>query len=93
VWCVPALLALADATLRQRAAGLATATVLGIVLFFAGPQWWFPRGDLRELAWSGWEQAVGSAYVLFAAAILLYAAVGMPGLAASPSHRAVPSVT
>jgi alpha-1,2-mannosyltransferase len=93
VWCVPALLALADATLRHRAAGPAAATALGVVLFFAGPQWWFPRGDLRELAWPGWEQAVGSAYVIFAAALLLYAAVGMRGLAVRTTHRAVASVT
>jgi alpha-1,2-mannosyltransferase len=93
VWCVPALLALADVTLRHRAAGPAAATALGIVLFFAGPQWWFPRGHLRELAWSGWEQGVGSAYVFFAAAILLYVAVGMPGLAVTRSHRAVAPVT
>ncbi len=93
VWCVPALLALADATLRHRAPGPAAATVLGTVLFFAGPQWWFPRGDLRELAWSGWEQGVGSAYVLFAAAILLYAAVGMPRPVMRPAHRAAASVS
>jgi alpha-1,2-mannosyltransferase len=93
VWCVPALLALTDATLRHRAPGPAAATALGIVLFFAGPQWWFPRGNLRELAWSGWEQGVGSAYVFFAAAILLYAAVGIPGLAVSRTHRAIASVT
>jgi alpha-1,2-mannosyltransferase len=93
VWCVPALLALADATLRHRAPGPAAATALGIVLFFAGPQWWFPRSHLRELAWSGWEQAVGSAYVFFAAVILLYAAVGVPGLAVRPGHRAVASAT
>ncbi len=93
VWCVPALLALADATLRHRAPGPAAATALGIALFFAGPQWWFPRGDLRELAWPGWEQVVGSAYVFFAAALLLYAAVGMRGPAVRPTHRAVASVT
>jgi len=93
VWCVPALLALADATLRQRAAGPAAATALGIVLFFAGPQWWFPHGHRNELAWSGWQQVVGSAYVFFAAAILVYAAFGMPGLAIRPAHRAVATVT
>ncbi len=93
VWCVPALLALADATLRHRAVGPAAATALGIVLFFAGPQWWFPHGHLRELAWSGWEQGVGSGYVFFAALILLYAAAGMPGLAMRPTHRPVASVT
>jgi alpha-1,2-mannosyltransferase len=93
VWCVPALLALADATLRQRTAGPVAATALGIVLFFAGPQWWFPHGHRHELAWSGWEQGVGSAYVFFAVAILLYAALGMPGLLIRPAHRAVASVT
>jgi alpha-1,2-mannosyltransferase len=93
VWCVPALLALADATVRHRAAGPAAATALGIVLFFAGPQWWFPNGHHRELAWSGWEQGVGSAYVFFATAILLYAAIGVPGLAMRPTRRAVASVS
>jgi alpha-1,2-mannosyltransferase len=93
VWCVPALLALADVTLRHRAAGPAAATALGIVLFFAGPQWLLPHGHHRELAWSGWEQAVGSAYVFFAAVVLLYAAAGMRGLAVRPTHRAVASVT
>jgi alpha-1,2-mannosyltransferase len=93
VWCVPALLALADPTLRHRAAGPAAATAVGIVLFFAGPQWWFPHGHRHELAWSGWQQGVGSAYVFFAAAILLYAAVGMPRLATRPAHRAVASVS
>jgi alpha-1,2-mannosyltransferase len=92
VWCVPALLALADATLLYRARGPAIATAAGLALFFAAPQWWFPDGDLRELAWSGWEQAVGSAYVFFAAAILVYAAVGMPRLAASRTQPAVASV-
>ncbi len=93
VWCVPALLALADATLRHRAAGPAVAAALGIVLFFAGPQWWFPHGHQHELAWSGWQQGVGSAYVFFAAAILIYAALGMPRLAMRSAHRAVASVT
>jgi alpha-1,2-mannosyltransferase len=93
VWCVPALLALADTALRHRAAGPAAATALGIVLFSAGPQWWFPHGHRHELAWSGWQQGVGSGYVFFAAAILVYAAFGMPGLAIRPAHRAVATVT
>jgi len=36
---------------------------------------------------------VGSAYVFFAGAILVYAAFGMPGLAIRPAHRAVATVT
>jgi alpha-1,2-mannosyltransferase len=93
VWCVPALLAVADATLRHRAVSQAAATALGIVLFFAGPEWWFPHGHRHELAWSGWQQGVGSAYVFFAAAILVYAALRMPGLAIRPARRAVASAT
>jgi hypothetical protein len=62
-------------------------------VFFAAPQWWFPDGDLRELAWSGWEQAIGSAYVFFAAVLLVYAAVGLPRVAVSRTHEAVASVS
>ena len=50
----------------------------GAVLFAVSPQWWFPSGGNHELHWSAWEQAVGSSYVVFAAAVLL-AAAGWPG--------------
>jgi alpha-1,2-mannosyltransferase len=45
----------------------------GAVLFAVSPQWWFPGGGNRELHWAAWEQAVGSSYVIFAAAVLLAA--------------------
>jgi alpha-1,2-mannosyltransferase len=93
VWCVPMLLAFADATLLHRARGPAIATAAGLAVFFAAPQWWFPDGDLRELAWSGWEQAIGSAYVFFAAVILVYAAVALPRLAVGSASEAVASVS
>lgn len=80
VWCVPALVALAAAGLRDRARGLLAATAAGIVIFATGPQWWFPHGDRRELDWAAWQQVIGSAYVGFAAIILVIAAVGMSGL-------------
>jgi alpha-1,2-mannosyltransferase len=80
VWCVPALVALTAAGMRHRAWGPLAATAAGIVIFAAGPQWWFPRGHFRELGWSAWQQIVGSAYVGFAAIILVIAAVGMSGL-------------
>lgn len=91
VWCVPALMALAAAGLRDRALGLLAVTAAGVVIFATGPQWWFPHGDLRELAWSVWQQIIGNAYVGFAAIILAMTAAGISGLAvqaARPrSHR------
>ncbi|HEY5018138.1 MAG TPA: hypothetical protein VII59_15325, partial [Streptosporangiaceae bacterium] len=41
----------------------------------AAPQWWFPSGGGRELGWAVWQQAVGSSYVILAAAVLLLSAV------------------
>jgi alpha-1,2-mannosyltransferase len=80
VWCVPALVALTAAGLRQRSRGLLAAAIAGIVIFATGPQWLFPHGHSRELDWSTWQQIVGSSYVGFAAIILVIAAVGMSGL-------------
>jgi alpha-1,2-mannosyltransferase len=80
VWCVPALVALATAALRHKALGPLAMTAGGIVIFAGGPQWWFPHGQLRETDWSTWQQIVGSAYVGFAAIILVITAVGMSSL-------------
>jgi alpha-1,2-mannosyltransferase len=80
VWCVPALVALVAAGLRHRAWGPLAAAVAGLVIFASGPQWWFPHGRLRETDWSTWQQIVGSAYVGFAAVILVIAALGVSGL-------------
>ncbi len=80
VWCVPAVVALAAAGLRHRAWGLGAATAAGIVIFAIGPQWLLPHGHFRELGWSTWQQIIGSAYVGFAATILIIAALGMSGL-------------
>lgn len=48
---------------------LAVAAV-GALLFAVSPQWCFPDGGNRELHWAAWEQALGSSYVIYAAAIL-----------------------
>jgi alpha-1,2-mannosyltransferase len=76
VWCVPALLSLASLARRHRSRLAATAAACGLVIFAAGPQWWFPHGAGRELRWAPWEQAAGSAYVLFAVVVLILAACG-----------------
>jgi alpha-1,2-mannosyltransferase len=67
VWAGPAVLALAAASRdgRHRTAWLAA--VSGMVIFIAAPQWWFDR----EPHWALWQQAAGSSYVLFAAAVLI----------------------
>ena len=78
VWCVPALLTLASLARRYHSRLAATAAACGLVIFAAAPQWWFPHGAGRELRWAPWEQAAGSAYVLFAVVVLILAACGQP---------------
>lgn len=92
VWAGPAVLALAAVGRdgRQRTAWLAP--VSGMVIFIAAPQWWFDR----EPHWALWQQAAGSSYVLFAAAVLIMStrmrspgtadAAGTPAITAD-SHR------
>ena len=76
VWGETAVLTLAILGWRGRdpmpgrLGGLAIAAA-GAVVFAVSPQWWFPSGGNRELHWAAWEQAVGSSYVIFAAAVLL----------------------
>jgi alpha-1,2-mannosyltransferase len=75
VWGEPAMLTLALLSARRgRPRGLALA-VVGVAAFAAAPQWWFPSGGNRELGWAGWQQAVGSSYVILAAVVLLLSAV------------------
>ena len=76
VWCVPAILTQASLARRHRSRLPAAVAACGLVVFAAAPQWWFPHGAGRELRWAPWEQAAGSSYVLFAAAVLVLAACG-----------------
>jgi alpha-1,2-mannosyltransferase len=76
VWCVPAILTLASLARRHHSRLAAAVAACGLVVFAAAPQWWFPHGAGRELRWAPWEQAAGSSYVLFAAAVLVLAACG-----------------
>jgi alpha-1,2-mannosyltransferase len=76
VWCVPALLALAEIGRRhQHRLALGTAAC-GLVMFATAPQWWLGKLAGSELSWGAWQQAVGSSYVLFAALVLLLSACG-----------------
>jgi alpha-1,2-mannosyltransferase len=71
VWCVPALLTLATLGSRHRSRLALVAFTTGLVVFATAPQFWFPHGPERGIGWDAWQQATGSAYVLFAALTLL----------------------
>jgi alpha-1,2-mannosyltransferase len=76
VWAGPALLVLAVRGLRGRHIGGLAGCAVGLALFAAAPQWWFPSGGNRETYWAVWQQVIGSSYVILAAVILLVSASG-----------------
>ena len=76
VWCVPALLTLADLARRHRHRLAAAAAAAGLILFTAAPQWWLAKFAGPAPDWTPWQQAIGSSYVFFAALILLLSACG-----------------
>jgi len=86
VWGETAMLTLALLSARHRRFGGLALAAVGLAVFAAAPQWWFPSGGNRELHWTAWEQAVGSSYVIFAALVLLGAACLPP-----PATRQVPA--
>ena len=72
VWVAPALLVAAATAWRRRSAVWIAVTVLAAAVFVIAPhQQGLPRADGRELAWTPWEQVVGSTYVWFT--VLLFA--------------------
>jgi alpha-1,2-mannosyltransferase len=88
VWCVPALLAVADLGLRHRHRLAVAVAAGGLVLFTAAPHWWLAKFAGPTLKWTPWEQAIGSSYVFFAVLVLVLAACGQltpPASAAAPA--------
>ncbi|WP_254896653.1 hypothetical protein [Amycolatopsis sp. Hca4] len=73
VWAVVVLLGWAELARRTRRRGFALLAGTGVVLFVAGPQWWWPRGGEVERNWTFVEQLTGNGYVLFGLAVLLTA--------------------
>jgi alpha-1,2-mannosyltransferase len=86
VWGETAMLTLALLSARRRRLGGLALAAVGLAAFAAAPQWWFPSGGNRELGWAVWQQAVGSSYVILAAAVLVLSAV-RPTLARPPGER------
>jgi len=79
VWAAPALLVLAVASLRNRCRFTLAGVAVGLAVFAAAPQWWFPSGSNRELHWAAWQQVVGSSYVILAVVVLCAGAFFDPG--------------
>jgi len=71
VWAEMGVLVLAITSLRRRDRGGLVAAAIGVAIFAAAPQWWFPHGMNREAHWAAWQQVVGSSYVIYAVVILL----------------------
>jgi alpha-1,2-mannosyltransferase len=76
VWCAPGLLTLADLGRRHRRRLAGAVAAGGLVLFAVAPQWWIGKFVGPELRWAAWQQVIGSAYVFFAALVLLLSACG-----------------
>ena len=88
VWGETAMLTLALLSARHRRLGGLALAAVGLAVFAASPQWWFPSGGNRELGWAVWQQAVGSSYVILAAVVLLLSAVSFGASAPAGSAAA-----
>jgi hypothetical protein len=86
VWAETGVLVLVITGLRHRDRGGLAAAAIGIAIFAAAPQWWFPHTGNRELHWAVWQQVIGGSYVIYAVAILLLAASGVSA-SGSLAHR------
>ncbi|WP_410586570.1 glycosyltransferase 87 family protein [Amycolatopsis sp. lyj-23] len=73
VWAVVVLLGWGELARRTRRRGHVLLAGTGVVLFVAGPQWWWPRGGEVERQWNFVQQLTGNGYVLFGLAVLLAA--------------------
>ncbi|MFC4124495.1 glycosyltransferase 87 family protein [Nocardia rhizosphaerae] len=88
VWVAPALVVAVDQAVRRRSRVFSVIVGLFTVLFVVGPQWVLPHADGKELAWSWWQQILGSSYVWATFAVIAYAVVTYrPDRAAAAANR------
>ena len=57
----------------RRSPGYVTALGSFTIMFLVGPQWLLGHAGDKELAWTWWEQIIGSSYVWSTFAVLVYA--------------------
>ncbi|MGZ7015166.1 MAG: glycosyltransferase 87 family protein, partial [Acidimicrobiales bacterium] len=74
VWIGPALICLVALAWRGRVWIPLAFAAVGLALFCTGPQWKLPQGGDAELSWSWGQQLIGSCYVWYGLAVLVYAA-------------------
>jgi alpha-1,2-mannosyltransferase len=94
VWAAPLLFTLGVLGWRTRAWPAIALTLVGALLVYLGPQWWFPNTMDRELHWALWQKIVGSSYVYYGIALLVTLAVMRyrPARGASGDAPAIESV-
>lgn len=73
VWAAPALVIAVDQATRRRSRGFTAVVALFTLMFIVGPQWVLPHSEDKELAWSWWQQIIGSSYVWATFAVIVYA--------------------
>jgi alpha-1,2-mannosyltransferase len=71
VWVVPAVLVAGVSAWRARSAGWTLVSAVLWVTFVVAVHQFLPHDDQKELTWSGWEQVVGSSYVLVAVGLFV----------------------
>ncbi len=75
VWAGPTLALLFAMSLRHRWYGVLLTVGLCALTVLAGPQWYLPNTEDRELDWTFSQQVVGNAYTLIGIGFLIAAAV------------------
>lgn len=89
VWCVPALLILADLGRHYWMPRLLA--VAGLMLFLVPPQMLLPHGAGAERSWALWQQVAGAGYVWWALLLLAAAATTADQWSTAPGIRSLPS--
>ncbi|WP_406688270.1 glycosyltransferase 87 family protein [Saccharopolyspora sp. ID03-671] len=84
VWAGPALALVFVMSLRNRWYGMTIAVVISAITVLAGPQWYLPNTDDRELDWTFSQQIVGNAYTLIGIGFLVCAAIARARLGRRP---------
>jgi alpha-1,2-mannosyltransferase len=88
VWCVPALLILAD--LGRHHWMPRWLAITGVLLFLVPPQGLLPHGAGAEHGWALWQQMAGAGYVCWAL-LLLCAAAAAPDQWSTPARDSEPA--